>query len=504
MPIVLCEASKATPYKGLAYIMNEEKTLAAGNQGFVTLGNDPSVLAQQMMMTMRVHGKGKKVEERKYYHAKVSFDPCDLPENGGTLTPEKANHFAAEYAAKTWPGREVAWSVQHHGTAMHIHFIVAAVEQETGKKLDARDAEYRGWKDGANDLALKYGLSAIDWRQATADKRAAEIQPDLPVKETFAEKGLKSRGESSWKDELRDIIDEAAARCVDMDEFVAALEKQGVTLTRCTEQTISYKLGDHKACRGDTLGGDYTAAAIRDALQHNREDPTQKKRPSIDEQIEAKGTMRELGKEGRECLREFGRVVGFKRSEVDQMIDNASKATWAEKQEAWSEYRMAKDEFWDEYTIRQQALKEEISELYRRRRLLRSAEWELDPRNHRFSIVGTIFAIIVLFTTDDDIDMLDEYIEELKREQAALRKQVKAFKQQSAGALDTLRKKDLSTEQYMRAVRNMQRAADHLAEKNFGLSEYERDNLREQAAEDRERYLRKQKKEKAQERTQGR
>lgn len=36
MPIVKCSASKATPAKGINYIMDPEKVIAKGHQGFVT------------------------------------------------------------------------------------------------------------------------------------------------------------------------------------------------------------------------------------------------------------------------------------------------------------------------------------------------------------------------------------------------------------------------------------------------------------------------------------
>lgn len=265
MPIVKCEASKATPMKGIAYIMDRDKTLASGSQNLME--GDPESMARQMMETMLLHGKGKNPNERKYYHCKISFDPQDLKQNGGDLDEKKANLYATKYAHRMWPGREVVWSVQHHGTAMHIHLIVAACHLETGKKLDARHAEYRRWKTGAQELAEKMGLSTLDWESATKTKRTRECEVVEPVSLTFAEKGLKARGKGTWKDELRWIIDEAVATSTTMEGFRDALEAQGVTMTRCTDQTMSYKLGEHRACRGDTLGGAYTAKAIRAALE---------------------------------------------------------------------------------------------------------------------------------------------------------------------------------------------------------------------------------------------
>lgn len=491
MPIVKCEASKATPMKGLAYIMDKEKTLAKGSIGFLT--DDPEQMARQMMQTMYLHGKGKSPNERKYYHCKISFDPQDLKQNGGELDERMANRYAAKYAAKTWPGREVAWSVQHHGTAMHIHFIVAACEQETGKKLDARDAEYRRWKNRAQDLAAEMGLSTLDWEKATAEKRAGEIQADLPVTQTFAEQGLQARGKTSWKDELRSIIDRAAGSCRSMDEFQAYLQSQGVTLTRSTGTTISYKLGEHKACRGDTLGGDYTAQAIRDALQHNSQEPAPEQGKehagiyaligSASRRSDAQAAGgRVIDREERDMYRQLGRLAGVKRAEIDEMCDRAEMATWDEKKEAWAQYQEAKTEFWEEYAIRQQALKMAVDDAYKRRRKVKNAEWALDPRNRRKSLFGVIYAGIVL-SRNDTRGMIEREIETLKREQRTLRQDMASFKAHTEDARGTLKEKGLSLDAYMASVQRMQGIADYIQKKNAALLDVEAREKARRAAE---------------------
>lgn len=470
MPITKCAASKATPAKGIDYIMDPEKVIARGSQGFVT--TDPKKMARQMLQTMHLFGKGFDPDERKYYHSKVAFDPADRTVNGGSLTPEKANAYAARYAAQTWPGREVVWAVQDHGASIHIHFILAACERDTGKKLDARDAEYRIWKDRAQDLAKEMGLSTLDWRKATKAKRQKEGQSWEAIDETFAEQGLKDRGKTTWKDELREKIDAAVKSSSSMADFKAALQAAGVELTRCTEQTISYKLGDHKACRGDSLGGDYTAQAIRDALQHNKEHPALADpdyRPSIHARIEAAQTGanfdRVISLEERKMLRELGRLAGFKRSEIDQWCDDAPKATWEEKQQAWDGYKAAKAEFWEEYNIRQLALSKEIDAAYKRRRKVKDAEWVINPRNRRSTLFGVIFAAIYL-ARNDTTTMIDWEIQRLKREQQQLRKDMATFKANIGEAVGTLREKGLSLDAYLDAVKRMQRIADEIQMKN--------------------------------------
>ena len=491
MPIVKCKASKATPMKGLAYILDPKKTLASGSIGFRSA--DPKKMGKQMMDTMRFHGKGADKEERKYYHVKTSFALEDLTENGGTLTPEKANDYARQFAEKMWPGREVAWSVQQHGEAMHIHFIVAACDMATGKKLDARQSDYRRWKDYAQELATAMGLTPLDWRKATRQKRQRESQADMPVKETFAEKGLQARGKTVWKDDLRAIIDAAISASDNMIEFEAELQERGVTLPRCSDTNISYKLGDHRACRGDTLGGDYTIEAVRNALQHNRElrDPAPeegKEKAGLNALIGHAQTRhdvaaaggRTLGKEERENARQLGRLAGIKRSEVDAMIDDAAKASWAEKQQAWADYKAASNEFWAEYNVRQEALKKELNIAYKRKQRIRNAEWELDGRNRYRSLIGAVFAYIYLEHAGSTTGAKAE-IARLKEEQQKLRTAAALFKSNKRDAIETLREKGLSLNAYATAVQRMQDQADQLAAANGLLTPEERRRMEKAA-----------------------
>lgn len=456
MPITKCEASKATPTKGIEYIMDPEKVIASGSQEFIS--DDPVKMAKQMLQTMHLFGKGHNFDERKYYHTKVSFDPADRPENGGTLTAESANQYAAKYAKRLWPSREVVWAVQDHGASIHIHFIIAACEQATGKKMDARDAEYRGWKDYANTLAAEFGLSTLDWRNATKEKRARERNCDEVECTTFAEVEMRKKHKVVWKDELRSIIDSAAAECCNMQLFRSALEKNGVLLTRCTEHTISYKLRDHKACRGDTLGGDYTLRAIQNALSHNAH-----ARDSVQ--------FDEIDFASRKKYRSWGSMAGIKREEIDRLCDTLPYASWQEKQALWDHYKEARDAFWTDYQKRKYRLQEQLDESYRLRRKAKDAEWLLDPRNRRSSIGSILFAGIYLHRFGGS-EQFDTCIEDLRHQQDVLRKEAQEFKTHSRLALNVLKVKNLPLENYTDALALMQKMAEDINSAGPSAVEY--------------------------------
>ena len=163
------------------------------------------------------------------------------------------------------------------------------------------------------------------------------------------------------------------------------------------------------------------------------------------------------------------------------MCDQAPKATWEEKQASWDAYKAAKAEFWDEYAIRQQALKNEIDAAYKRRRRVKNAEWALDPRNRRKSLFGVIYAGIVLARNDTRF-MIEREIEQLKREQRTLRQDMAAFKANTGEAVETLREKGLSLDAYMASVQRMQSIADYIQQKNAALLDVgEKERVRRQA-----------------------
>lgn len=499
MAILKASHSKATPIKGLAYILDPKKVEAWGCVNLDTSsGADPRYLGEQMMETQHLHRQGRRAEERKYYHYKISFAPDDRSENGGKLTPELAAQIAKEFVEKHLPGREAVWSIQGDGAARHVHIIVNAVDLQTGRKLEVSDAEWRRWKDDCQDLCREYGLQALDWRQAIRDKRAHELDPDEPVIRSKAEEGLLERGERSWKEDLRDIIDAAATSCLDFDGFRAQLRANGVELTRCSDTMISYKLGEHKAVRGDKLGGDYTAAAIRDALQHNARQPAPaagKEHAGIDalvghaarrHDLQVAGE-RDLDLDARNDYRAAGRMMGVLRSEIDFHCDQAEAATWEEKQGVWAEAKEVKELFWREYGIMQQRLREQISEQYKELRKVRQAEWILDPRNRRSGVVQMIFAAIYM-RKHEYSTVLRLRIQRCKEAQTDLRLAMMDFKWEAQKATETLREKGLSLDEYEAAIRSLQDLALKMRGKteDLALTEEERASLQKRAAAARE------------------
>lgn len=462
MAITTIKASKATPSKALDYITDKGKAALVS-----TYKLDPSQdLAEQMMATARIWGKAQEEDDRKYYHLKISFAPQDWTRNGGPLTEQEALQIGMDIMEEFCPGNESVGSVHTDQAHLHFHGVINAVDLETGKMMDMRRSEYRRMKDRVQEICAERGLTAIDWRQATKDKRAREQQPDDAVTQTFAEKGLQERGKAVWKDDLRNIIDQAATSCTTMDEFRAQLLENGVTLTRCTDQTISYKLGDHRACRGDTLGADYTVAAIRDALAHNCE-PGQIRKGRLDDMIATAAGKAAGGEpvslERRQMARAAGRLAGVPRGDIDAMCDHAPKATWEEKQQIWNECLDMKAEMWEDWRRRNEENAEKLKKAYDKIWEIRRYEWLMDPRNRRASLIDLVVGLIY-FSRNDRIFVAQAELDRLKEQQQRLREEAAALKSRGNKAFEKLREKGLIREEYQAAVQELNGRAEQVAQ----------------------------------------
>ena len=96
MPLFKGLSSKSTPKKAIDYITRKDKA------AFVSVRNlfEDEDYAEQFTDTMQRFNKGKKFDERKYYHFKLS---CARKDNVGA---QNAHIFAEELAAILFPDDE--------------------------------------------------------------------------------------------------------------------------------------------------------------------------------------------------------------------------------------------------------------------------------------------------------------------------------------------------------------------------------------------------------------
>lgn len=197
MPLFKGLSSKSTPRKAIDYITREDKA------AFVSMRNlfEDEDYSEQFADTMRRFGKGKKFDERKYYHFKLS---CARKDN---VSPEQAHLYAEELAAILFPDDECVIATHTDTKTVHSHIIVNAVNPITGKKLRITESDYTKMKDEANRLGVEFGYSSTDFRKKAQNKR------------TTQESHIIMKGGTSWKEDLREVIEEAKSITINASNF---------------------------------------------------------------------------------------------------------------------------------------------------------------------------------------------------------------------------------------------------------------------------------------------
>lgn len=440
MPILKAKASKGNVGEAISYVLDKAKSTMR-----VALNmNAEEDYAKQMKRTARMWGKDKS-GSRQFFHFKLAFHPDDSARNGGPLSDWMAIQIATALVKQFFPGYQAVLSVHNDTEHKHVHMIIGAVHPTTGRKISMNDAAYRQMKDRADDLSAEYGLTTIGWRKAVRKKRGEEILPDIPVNYCLAEKGMYGQGMVSWKDELRNVIDAARAQSFSFDEFRKHLADTDVVLTRYTEKCIVYKYKNYPPVRGDTLGGDYTVAAIWKSIHSFQDWLNDCDVPAADVEL----------------YRNWARFGCMRQAEVDAIIDEVSRAIWQQKQEVFIMYRESKEAFWNEYKRRRTNLKDEMDEAYRHRRLIKDAQWAMDPRNRNRCLAGIIFAAIIMHRYGDR-EYIEERIRNLRGKMELLRKESVEFRNQSEAAILNLRQRELTLDQYLQEVRQMQDLAEYM------------------------------------------
>ena len=178
------------------------------------------------------------------------------------VTPEQCNQLGLELAEKIAPNHQVAVYTHTDKDHYHNHIVINSVDLETGKKYQSNKKQRDLVKKENDNVCREHGLSVTE--RGTAKMRY-----------TQAEKGIVfDREEYSWKDELRELIENAKAHTSNLETFSEHLEEKGVKV-KLRGETISYKPENaNKWVRGRTLGSDYEKGAID--YEHERHQEQQR------------------------------------------------------------------------------------------------------------------------------------------------------------------------------------------------------------------------------------
>ena len=256
MPLLKGAAGKATPRKALAYITRADKAR------FVDVQNlfEDEDYAEQFRQTAARFGKYTDYGERKYYHFKLSPDRADnadplMVQEYAKACAEKMFEgcecvIATHTAEKMFEGCECVIATHTDTQTVHAHIIVNAVHPITGKKLHFNDGDYTRLKDMANDIGEQFGFSSLDFRKKSENKRTQD------------ERHIILKGGTSWKEELREVIEEGKMLATSEEEFISHLADYGVKIARSGKDYSYLHPQKSKAIRGQKLGDNYTKTEV--------------------------------------------------------------------------------------------------------------------------------------------------------------------------------------------------------------------------------------------------
>jgi len=205
--------------------------------------NGPAEYAKaQFKATRELWGKNGGIQA---HHVIQSFKPDEV-------SPEKANQIGQELANKIAPGHEAVVYTHTDKNHTHNHLVINSVNLENGKKYHAhgKDELYK-IRDASDDLCQEHGLSIV--QEKTAEERY-----------TLAEQGLLKKGQSSWKDEIRQAIETTKNHATDFDSFKEHLKQDYGVETKLRGKTLSFKHPDRQRfVRANKLGSNYEMEGLQ-------------------------------------------------------------------------------------------------------------------------------------------------------------------------------------------------------------------------------------------------
>lgn len=213
------------------------------------LNCDVTYAKTQMKATRMIYGKDDKVQAHTLIQ---SFKP-------GEVTPEQANELGYELAQKVASGHQVAIYTHTDKDHIHNHLVINSVNLDTGLKFQAHGVEaIEKVKEINDEICLSHGL--------TVPEEPAQIRY------TAAEKSILERpGQTSWKDEIREKIEQAKQTTPNFDAFKEKLADNGVNVIE-RGKTVTYQhVAENKKVRAKKLGADYEKETIINGFERQFE-----------------------------------------------------------------------------------------------------------------------------------------------------------------------------------------------------------------------------------------
>ena len=218
--------------KSIDYICRDDKT---ENKKFVTALNCSLPTAyQEFKNTREMYNKTDGI---RYYHF-VQSHP-----SGYKIEPALAHKIAVEFAEKAFPGHEVVVATHTDADHIHSHFILNAVNAETGLKYHSNKFTLQDLRQLSDEICQKYGVTTLS--KPEIHKQSNGI--------TNREYRVAMRRES-WKMDLSNTIDMVMKRAKSKKQFRFYMKQCGYDVKwEDSRKYITYTCPNGRRCRDNKL-----------------------------------------------------------------------------------------------------------------------------------------------------------------------------------------------------------------------------------------------------------
>ena len=230
------------------YAMNHDKT--EGGRLVVGYACDPRTVDEEFLLSKReyeyITGRDQGDKNILAYHLRQSFKP-------GEITPQQAQEASYELAMRFTKGKH-AFIVAIHTDREHIHSAIVFNStnlDHTGKFNNFRNSTF-AVRRLSDLICAERGLSVIKNPKPSKGRNYGEWLGDAKP--------------ASWKEKICRKIDEVLPDCDTFEDFISALKADGYKVRDNRKHLSLCAPGQGRAWRLDSLGEQYSEAAIRERL----------------------------------------------------------------------------------------------------------------------------------------------------------------------------------------------------------------------------------------------
>ena len=221
--------------KSLDYICRDDKT--KGKKYVTALNCSLPTAYQEFKNTREMYNKTDGI---RYYHF-VQSHP-----SGYKIEPALAHKIAVEFAERAFPGHEVVVATHTDADHIHSHFVLNAVNAETGLKYHSNKFTLQDLRQLSDEICQKYGVHVLD---TPKKKMNRDYLSDSEYRSA-------RRGES-FKWELMNVINQVMKQAKSKKQFCYLMKQQGYDVRwEDNRKYITYTCPNKRKCRDNKLHGE--------------------------------------------------------------------------------------------------------------------------------------------------------------------------------------------------------------------------------------------------------